>query len=180
MIETERLRLRPLTNDDLTWFAPFLADPEVTRYLLPGGPVTRTGEAAEMLGRSVRAYDADGFGQLAVIRKRDGVGIGRCGLLVWETDPWRPSTRAAATRATEVEIGWMLGAEYWGRGYATEAAVAVRDYAFEKLGLPRLISLIHPANQPSIRVAQKLGMQRASTAQTRFGRVLLYATSSLE
>src|SRR5205814_3833493 len=126
-------------------------------------------QAAEFLERSIHAFEVDGFGHLAVIRKGDGVGVGRCGLLVWETDPWRPSTRAGATRQTEVEIGWMLGAGYWGQGYATEAATAVRDYAFEQLGLPRLVCLIYPDNQPSIRVAEELGMQRESTARPRLG-----------
>ena len=77
-------------------------------------------------------------------------------------------------------FGWMLGRAYWGRGYATEAATAVRDYGFAEVAFSRLISLIHPANAASIRVAEKLGMAQESTAQTRFGRVLLYATSSLE
>jgi RimJ/RimL family protein N-acetyltransferase len=180
VIETERLRLRPLERTDLDWYAPFLADPKVVRYLLPDGPIDARAQAAEFLERSINAFDVDGFGHLAVIRKDDGVGIGRCGLLVWEIDPWRPSTRAGATRATEVEIGWVLGASYWGQGYATEAAAAVRDYAFGQLGLPRLISLIHPDNHPSIRVAEKFGMQQESTARTRFGEVLLYATSLLE
>lgn len=180
MIETERLALRPLERTDLDWYAPFLADPDVMRYLSPVGPLGERAKAAAFLERSIHAFDADGFGHLAVIRKSDAAGIGRCGLLVWETDPWTPSTRSNATGPTEVEIGWMLGAEYWGRGYATEAATAVRDFAFEKLALPRLISLIHPDNGPSIRVAEKLGMRQESTARTRFGEVLLYATSSLE
>jgi RimJ/RimL family protein N-acetyltransferase len=180
MIETDRLLLRPLERNDLEWYAPFLADPEVMRYLSPVGPIGARAQAAEFLERSIHAFDVDGFGHLAVIRKSDGVGIGRCGFLVWETDPWRPSTRAGATRATEVEIGWMLGRAYWGRGYATEAARAGRDHGFAELAFPRLISLIHPDNGASIRVAEKLGMTQESTAQTRFGRVLLYATSSPE
>jgi [ribosomal protein S5]-alanine N-acetyltransferase len=180
VIETDRLRLRPLERTDLDWYAPFLADPDVMRYLSPVGPLGERAKAAEFLERSIHAFEADGFGHLAVICKCDAVGIGRCGLLVWETDPWTPSTRAAATRAIEVEIGWMLGAEYWGRGYATEAAVGVRDFAFAELAVPRLISVIHPDNDASIRVAEKLGMHRESTARTRFGDVLLYATSSLE
>jgi RimJ/RimL family protein N-acetyltransferase len=176
VIQTERLLLRPLERGDLEWYARFQVDPHVTRYLTPGGRTLDGDEAARLFERALRVYPTDGFGHLAVVRKDDRTPIGRCGLLVWEVDPWRPSSHAEATRATEVEIGWMLGRDYWGCGYATEAAVAVRADAFGRLGLSRLVSLIHPDNNASIRVAEKLGMARDRVVETRVGRVLVYAT----
>jgi len=62
-------------------------------------------------------------------------------------------------RSVETEVGYLLGREHWGNGYATEAALAVRDWALAELGLERLIALIYPDNVRSIRVAQKLGME---------------------
>jgi RimJ/RimL family protein N-acetyltransferase len=173
VIETDRLLLRQLRRSDLDWYARLLGDPLVTRYLGP----PRSGPA-QSLERMIRTYEADGFGHLAVVRKDDGAALGRCGLLVWEVDPWRPSSLAEATGETEVEIGWVLGHEHWGHGYATEAALAVQGDAFERLGLPRLVSIIHPDNRASIRVAEKLGMGCERTIETRLGRVLLYAVSS--
>jgi RimJ/RimL family protein N-acetyltransferase len=76
---------------------------------------------------------------------------------VWDTATWRFGTRAELGAQGEVELGWTLGREHWGHGYATEAARAVRDWAFRELRLTRLISIIHPDNAASIRVAERLG-----------------------
>jgi RimJ/RimL family protein N-acetyltransferase len=73
--------------------------------------------------------------------------IGHCGFLHWQIDG-----------ADEIEIGYRLHPDYWDKGIATEAAMAVRDHAFRDLKLPRVISLIHPENIPSRRVAEKIGM----------------------
>ena len=86
--------------------------------------------------------------------------IGRVGLLVWNADTWEPTTRAEANDSrTEVEVGYTLGRDYWGHGYATEAAAAVRDYALRELGADRLIALIIHGNTASENVARKLGLQ---------------------
>jgi RimJ/RimL family protein N-acetyltransferase len=94
------------------------------------------------------------------VRKEDEAVIGRVGLLVWNTETWEPTTRAeAAGVLSEVEVGYTLGRDYWGQGFATEAAGAVRDYALGKLGADRLIALIIHGNTASENVARKLGLE---------------------
>ena len=110
-----------------------------------------------------------------MVRKDDGELLGRCGILIWETEPWKPLARAEANGETETEIGYALGQPYWGLGYATEAAIAVRDYARTKLGESRLIALIQHGNEASRRVAEKLGMEYERDVELRFARVRLYA-----
>ena len=105
-----------------------------------------------------RNFDADRFGQLAVERKEDGALMGRCGFLVWDAETLTPTNEAEASGPTELEVGWALGRRYWGEGYATEAALAVRDHALGPMGRERLISFIRPENVRSRRVAEKLGM----------------------
>ena len=94
-------------------------------------------------------YQKWGFGPYAVVEKRNQAVIGYCGLFFF------PDLDGEA----EVEIGYRLIRSTWGKGYATEATRAVRDYAFTTLGIKRLIALVDPANLASIRVAEKIGMQ---------------------
>jgi RimJ/RimL family protein N-acetyltransferase len=84
-----------------------------------------------------------GFGLWAVNRKSDGIFIGRVGL--YYPDGW-----------PGLEVGWVLARPYWGHGYATEAASASRDYGFKNYPVPNLISVIHPDNLASQRVAERL------------------------
>jgi ribosomal-protein-alanine N-acetyltransferase len=156
-LETERLRLRPLSINDVDVFASFYADPEVMRYLGVGNTMDRN-ETEASLRRMLRSFDVDGFGQLAVERKDGGEVIGRCGYLVWEAETLTPTTEAEASGATELEVGYALGRPYWGRGYATEAASSVRDHALGAMGRQRLIAFIRPDNARSRRVAKKIGM----------------------
>jgi RimJ/RimL family protein N-acetyltransferase len=172
-IETERLVLRPLSPDDLDSLAPYFADPEVMRYM--GGKTLTREETEARIARFRHVFELDGIGQFAVERKEDGAVLGRCGILIWETDPWTPLAKAEATRPTETEIGYALGRSHWGRGYATEAATAVRDYALAELGEERLIALIQEGNDASKRVAEKLGMAYERDVELKFNRVGLYA-----
>jgi RimJ/RimL family protein N-acetyltransferase len=87
-------------------------------------------------------------------------------LLVWDSSVWRPSTLPEAGETAEIELGWTLLHDYWGHGYATEAAEAVREAAWADLELERLISIIHPDNARSIRVAERLGATPAETIET--------------
>lgn len=170
----ERLVLRPLAMDDLDALAPFYADPAVMRFIGAGGPVGRD-DAKASLAWMTRVFEIDGFGQLAVIRKEDGTLVGRCGLLVWETDGWQSTSLAEAKGDTELEVGYKLGRAYWGQGYATEAASAVRDYALNELGATRLIALIRPGNVASERVAEKLGMRYEREVELKKAPAQLYA-----
>lgn len=83
----------------------------------------------------------------ATIHKPSGKFIGRCGLLPWTIEG-----------QNEVEIAYLLDKEFWGQGLASEGALAIRDYAFKKLGLLRLVCLIDPKNIASQKVAEKIGM----------------------
>lgn len=94
-------------------------------------------------------YQKWGFGLWAVVTKDRRQVIGFCGLSRFDDVGGQP----------EVEIGYRLVRTAWGQGYATEAASAVRDYGFQTLCLPRLISIIDPRNIASIRVAEKTGLR---------------------
>jgi RimJ/RimL family protein N-acetyltransferase len=93
-------------------------------------------------------YQIWGYGPYAIIEQCSQNVIGYCGLFFF------PNIDGQA----EVEIGYRLAQSTWGQGYATEAAKAVRDYAFTTLGIKRLIAMIDPSNAASIRVAEKIGM----------------------
>jgi ribosomal-protein-alanine N-acetyltransferase len=162
--------------DDVDALAPYFADPDVMRYM--GGKALTREETEASIARMVGWFEADGFGQLAVVRKEDSEILGRCGLLNWESEPWKPVAKAETQAETETEIGYALGQPHWGRGYATEAATAVRDYAQAKLGARRLIALIQHGNDASRRVAEKLGMEYERDVELRFARVRLYALAA--
>jgi RimJ/RimL family protein N-acetyltransferase len=156
VIETERLTLRLPEPTDARALAGLLADAEVMRYIGTG----ETGgidDAVEQVARMLRAWEADGFGRFLVVRNADGAAIGRVGLLAWDPDAWRNGTRAEIGEHAEIELGWQLTRSAWGHGYATEAAAAVRDWTFAEVRPRRLISLIHPENLRSTKVAARIG-----------------------
>jgi RimJ/RimL family protein N-acetyltransferase len=151
--------LRAPVADDAEALAPMYGDPEVMRFVGDGRPLTRA-ETERSVKRMIQRWEADGFGLFTTVRKDDGAVIGRVGLLVWNADTWEPTTRAESENGrTEVEVGYTLGRDYWGQGYATEAAGAVRDYALRELGADRLIALIIHGNTASENVARKLGLR---------------------
>jgi len=145
--ETERLILRHFEKSDVDAMLQVYCDPEVMRF--SSGLRTR-GWVERRLARAIEEdYPANGFGNWAVVEKEKGRVIGFCGL---ELCPHYGET-------TDLEIGYRLVREFWGQGYATEAATAVRAYGFHKLGCSGLIAIIDPQNQASINVAVKLGMR---------------------
>ncbi|MGB2954045.1 MAG: GNAT family N-acetyltransferase [Gaiellaceae bacterium] len=154
-LETERLLLRLPEPTDVDAFAPFFADPEVVRYT--GGKTRTRRETGEILRRMGEHWDRHGCGLFVVVQKEDERPIGRVGILIWDGDSWTHALARAPRGRVEHEIGWTFGRAYWGQGFATEAAVTVRDWALDGLGLPRLISLIQQGNDASVRVALKLG-----------------------
>jgi RimJ/RimL family protein N-acetyltransferase len=150
---TPRLRLRRWRPDDAQPLAAINADPEVTRYLAPPptAPPTPTG-AREFLRRLMRHWDLHGFG-LWALESREPQAAGRLlGFAGIAYPTFMPEL------AGEVEIGWRLARAAWGRGLATEAGLVVREDAFGTHRLSALISIIHPDNLRSRRVAIKLGM----------------------
>lgn len=151
ILNTERLQLRAFTRADLDDLATILADAEVMRFSLMS-PKSRE-ETRSALESILAAYDKHGFGLYAVVHAQDRKLIGYCGFVVREVDGRR-----------EIELGCGLAPSYWGRGFATEALKACRDYGFRKLGFERLISIVDPRNIASIRVAEKAGMSLEKTS----------------
>ena len=176
-LETERLVLRPLTIEDLDDIAGFVSDQETMRYIGTGGARTPE-QARESLEWMVEAFERQGFGQLAVERKEDRALIGRSGLNVWDPSDWSIARMDEAEGPVEIEIAYLFGRDHWGHGYATEAATAVRDWALDELGFERLIALIYPDNERSIRVAEKLGMEPDGEADFGRGPLTIYALSA--
>ena len=157
-LETERLILRAPVREDADALAPMYADPEVMRYVGDGRTLTRA-DTELSVRRMIERWDDDGFGLFTTLRQDDGVVIGRVGILIWNSETWEPTTRAQASGPTEVEVGYTLGRDFWGQGYATEAAGTVRDYALNGLGANRVIALIIHGNTASENVARKLGLE---------------------
>jgi RimJ/RimL family protein N-acetyltransferase len=130
------------------------AQPEVQRFLA-ARPRERV---AEYIHDIRERHAADGFGILAAVRRDDGRVIGRAGMLVWDDRTWTPTTLREAGAHGEVEIGWTLHPDVWGKGYATEASAVCRDYVLERIR-PRVVALIDPENTRSIAVAERLGLE---------------------
>ena len=145
ILETPRLILRPFREDDLDPLAELMANPDFMRFSL--GPYTRE-KTQTVLQQFVFWNQADLPSQFAIIFRGNNKLNGYCGFLHWHLDG-----------RDEIEIGYRLHPKYWNKGLATEAARAVRDHAFADLKLPRVISLIHPDNIASRRVAEKNGMK---------------------
>jgi len=101
------------------------------------------------IAAQVKQYNQRGYGAYAIVEKNDKDVIGYCGLFYFSD----------VNGQAEVEIGYRLARFVWGKGYATESARAVRDYALATLGMKRLIAIIDPSNISSIRVAEKIGMR---------------------
>jgi ribosomal-protein-alanine N-acetyltransferase len=144
VLETPRLSLRPFNENDLDRMAELFANPDFMRFSL--GVFSRD-QTVAFLEKSLSWDRADLPSQFAMIVRSNGALIGYCGFFHQEVDEIK-----------EIEIGYRLDSDYWNRGLATEAAQVVRDHGFRDLKLPRLISLIHPDNIRSRRVAEKNGM----------------------
>ncbi len=154
-LETERLHLRPITPEDLDDLAALWSLPEVMRYL-PGG-VPRSLERARVeLDYMVHHWQEHGFGAYALILKETGKLIGCCILQYLHVEPDGVSEERLIK---EVEIGYEIAPEYWGRGLTKEAARAVMRHAFVDLKLPRVVAAIDDANQASRRILLGLGMR---------------------
>lgn len=149
ILETERLRLRQFCSADLDAYASMLADPEVVAYIGSGETLSRA-QAWKNMAMVIGHWSLRGYGLWAVEEKTSQTLIGRVGL--YNPEGW-----------PGLEVGWMLARSHWGYGYALESAKAAVDVAFNQLHCSKLISLIHPENVRSQRVALRLGSQKTTT-----------------
>ncbi len=152
-LETERLILRGWRAEDFEPLAAIHADPETMTFV--GGAQERN-DAWRSLASLAGHWVLRGYGKWAVERKSDGVLLGRVGMINPEGWP-------------ALEIGWTLGKQYWGRGYATEAAQAALDYAFTTQAVDRLISCIDANNIASQAVAKRIGETKHESTSLRIG-----------
>lgn len=142
-LATPRLQLREMSFEDVPALFAVYGDAQTMRWY----PRPYTAAEVEARIAAFMALYPSGAGLLGVALREDGALIGDCGITWQEVEGVR-----------EPEIGYHVHRAHWNRGYATEAARAVRDYAFEQLGCERVISLIRPENLPSRRVAEKNGL----------------------
>ncbi len=149
ILETERLYLREMNQDDFNSLCKILQD-EDTMYAYEGAFSDK--EVQEWLDRQISRYQKWNFGLWAVILKENDEMIGQCGLTM---QPWKE---------TEVlEIGYLFNRSYWHKGYATEAAMACKKYAFEVLKADEVCSIIRDTNIASQNVANRNDMKIADT-----------------
>jgi len=144
-LETQRLILRPMLATDIDALHLIFKDPKVMASF--GGELLNSEQMERWLGRNLDHQNQHGYGLFSVILKESGELIGDCGLEQMELEGVQVA-----------ELGYDYRSDYWNQGFATEAACAVRDYAFDILQLPQLISLIRVGNLASKRVAEKVGM----------------------
>jgi [ribosomal protein S5]-alanine N-acetyltransferase len=146
LLITERLILREFTEADLPDFSALMADPEVMRFSV-NGPLSQEQAKENLQKRILAHYEHYGFGLCAVILRENNQFIGYAGLVTQTIDGQE-----------EVELGYRLTPKYWGKGLATEAALALCKYAFDHLHVVHLISIIEPQNHRSLKVANRAGM----------------------
>jgi RimJ/RimL family protein N-acetyltransferase len=159
LIETERLLLRQPRVEDAPGLLEAFADPEAMRFIGDGSTTDLAG-AEEAVDRWLERWDAWEIGMFVVERREDARVLGRAGFLRWDPETWEIGGR-------DTELGWGLAREHWGHGYATEAALALRDWGIAERGLTRLISLIQHGNLRSVRVAEKLGERYERDVEVR-------------
>ena len=144
ILETDRLSLREMTPSDLPAICRVLQDRE-TMYAYEHAFSDE--EAAAWLNNQLRRYREDGFGLWAAVLKESGEIIGQCGLTWQNVDETRV-----------VEVGYLFERAHWHKGYATEAAIACKEYAFDVLGSEKVYSIIRDNNYASQGVAKRNGM----------------------
>ncbi len=146
IIRTNRLILRAWKEEDLPPFAALNADPKVMEYF--PSPLTKE-ESDKLARRIIETIQNNGWGLFAVSVPGVAPFIGFIGVQkIPYAVPFTPT----------VEIGWRLAADYWNKGYATEGAIAVLKYGFEKLKLDEIVALTTVSNQRSRAVMEKIGM----------------------
>lgn len=147
IVQTDRLHLREWERSDARAFQHVAGDPRTMRFITGGRPLTAE-ETARFVNRQIEVARLAGWCRWALELRAPAPGeptgaVGFCG--------------PGPTFAPEIELGWWVHPDLWGRGLATEAALAAREYCFAVIGFDRLICMVHPDNHASLRVAEKVG-----------------------
>lgn len=164
VMETKRTVLRETADADN--LSGIFSDPEAMRYY-PG--VKDRAETVAWVRWNREHYRKRGFGLWVASLKESGEFAGQCGLVV-----------QSVGGQEEIELGYLFLRKFWGRGLATEAARACRDYCFEHLGHTRLLSLIDPGNLASRRVAEKVGMSLEKSVEKWNKTICVYSLDQAE
>lgn len=159
-LRTERLLLRSWRDEDFEPWAQILGDPSVARGLGNEAGMTPY-EAWVDMTRMAGHWALKGYGHWVLEERETGELVGRAGL--YYPPDW-----------PEMEVGWTVARRHWGKGYAPEAARAASAWAHDQLGARHIVSLIHAANEQSIRVAEKLGEKLEGHHQVRGFDLLVY------
>lgn len=159
-LETERLILRTYRLSDFEDHFKLCADADMMRFLVGGKPMSRL-EAWRHMAFLVGHWELLGYGYFAAEEKASGRFVGRIGFTNPEGWPG-------------FEIGWSIAPEFQGKGYATEGGRFLLDYAFNEMGKDHVISVIHPDNKPSIRVAERLGEKLEGSEEVAGVQMLIY------
>ncbi len=146
ILETERLTLRQLTTDDAEFIFELLNDPSFIQNIGDRNIRTLDDACAYIVNGPVTSYAKNGFGLWLVALKKTNESIGMCGLIRREN-------------LEDIDIGYALLPRFWSKGYASEAARAAKEYGKDVVGLKRLVAIVDPANEGSIRVLEKLGLR---------------------
>ncbi|MGN6558629.1 MAG: GNAT family N-acetyltransferase [Solirubrobacterales bacterium] len=162
-VDTERLRFRAVTMDDVDEFLALHEDPLVARFM---GTYDRDG-MVEWMRKGLDEWAARGHGRVAILDRGSGEFIGRTGLKHWP-------------QFGETEVGWVLRPEVRGRGLATEAGAAALRWGFEQFDLPYITAMIQPENTASVRVAERLGLSPQRTDTLLGEQVVVHAISREE
>lgn len=144
-LETDRLVLRPMNEEDAEFILELLNDPSFIQNIGDRKIRTLDGAKAYIANGPAASYTKHGFGLCIVELKESGEPMGMCGLIKRST-------------LGDVDIGYAFLPKYWSRGYAAEAALAVKHFARDVIGLKRLVAIVDPDNPASIRVLEKMGM----------------------
>ncbi|HET6822403.1 MAG TPA: GNAT family N-acetyltransferase [Anaerolineales bacterium] len=146
VLETERLSLRQLTTDDAPFIFVLVNEPSFIQNIGDRNVRTIEDARAYILNGPVTSYEKNRFGLYLVVLKETNESIGMCGLIKRDG-------------LEDVDIGYALLPKFWSKGYAVEAARAVKEYAKDVVELKRLVAIVDPANEASIRVLEKIGLR---------------------
>jgi RimJ/RimL family protein N-acetyltransferase len=146
VLETNRLRLRRLEVDDADFILRLLNEPSFLQNIGDKGVRTRDDARLYILNGPIASYEKFGFGLYLVELRESGAPVGICGLLKRDV-------------LEDVDIGYALIPEFWSKGYAVESVSAVMSYASKVLGLKRVVAVVNPDNQSSIRLLERIGFR---------------------